>query len=124
VDAAGGAVCFLLPALGGLSVGDSGRAVVEGVRRILRFCNDLASALSGSTNPHFPPCFAIFFDRSATTVCKKLLCLAKNGYIFRSDVTGQLVLKYKTIHFALNNSLFCSSISEYLRVQFVTKNDF
>ena len=37
---------------------------------------------------HFPPYFAIFFDRSAATVCKKSLRLAKNGSFFVSDATG------------------------------------
>jgi hypothetical protein len=36
---------------------------------------------------HFLPDFARFFDRSAATVSKNWLCLAKNGHFFVSDAT-------------------------------------
>ena len=46
---------------------------------------------------HFSLYFADFFDRSAATACKNLLCLAKSSHFFVSDATT-LTSCHKKIH--------------------------
>ena len=70
---------------------------------------------------HFLPYFADFFDRSAATACKNLLCLAKNGHFFASDARAPISYYFFAVFSAFRslsqiirsffNFLICSFLS-------------